>query len=97
MGGRAESLHIMSWKTRSNSDRQEKGNWQDGCGNAGDVTDKGTEKKGIVQQESRREDSSQAKRKGQWQYCPDTDFSNSRIFVYLKIYIHIVCLKQRNY
>lgn len=39
VGGRAESLHIMSWKTRSNSDRQEKGNGQDGCGNAGDVTE----------------------------------------------------------
>lgn len=39
VGGRAESLHIMSWKTRSNSDRQEKCNGQDGCRNAGDVTD----------------------------------------------------------
>lgn len=38
--GRAESLHIMSWKTRSNSDKQEKGNGQDGCGNAGDVTER---------------------------------------------------------
>lgn len=31
-GGRVESLHIMSW--RSNSERQEKSNGQDGCGNA---------------------------------------------------------------
>lgn len=38
VGGSAESLHIMSWKTTSNSDRQEKGNGQHGCGNAGDVT-----------------------------------------------------------
>lgn len=65
VGGRAESLHIMSWMTRSNSDRQEKGNGQDRCANAGQM--RGTERKGVVQQEARREDSSQEKRKGQWQ------------------------------
>lgn len=57
----------MSWKTRSNSDRQEEGNEQDGCGNAGDVTDERHRK------EPRGEDTVRKKGKDSGN---DTHFSN---------------------
>lgn len=57
----------MSWKTRSNSDRQEEGNEQDGCGNAGDVTDERHRKEQGRAAGTKGRRHSQEKRKGQWQ------------------------------
>lgn len=47
---------------------QEKGNGQDGCGNAGDVTDeKHRKERGNTAGSKDRRHSRQEKRKGQWQ------------------------------
>lgn len=84
MGRRAELG--MSWKTQSNSNRQEEGNGQDGCGNTGDVTDeKHRKEQGRAAGTKERRQSGNKKRT-----VAMTLISVTTIFVYLKIYIHIV-------